>query len=91
MGFSAGVDVAMGLQPCELGESLAAINANMWLLSGMQFLVAFEISLPLEGFVTIFAHPLSRHGRDFNNYELLRMNETGNPLTMACVKFESRL
>ena len=27
----------------------------------------------------------------FNNYELLRMNETGDPLTMSCVKFESRL
>ena len=27
----------------------------------------------------------------FNNYELLIMNETWNPLTMTCVKLESRL
>lgn len=27
----------------------------------------------------------------FNNYELLIMDETWNPLTMACVKLESRL
>jgi len=27
----------------------------------------------------------------FNNYELLRMNETWDPLTMTCVKLESRL
>ena len=27
----------------------------------------------------------------FNNFELLRMDETWNPLTMTCVKLESRL
>jgi len=27
----------------------------------------------------------------FNNYKLLITNETWNPLTMACVKLESRL
>ena len=27
----------------------------------------------------------------FNNYELLIMNETRNPLTMTCVKLKSRL
>ena len=27
----------------------------------------------------------------FNNYKLLIMNETWNPLTMTCVKLESRL
>jgi hypothetical protein len=63
--FSAGVDIAVGLQARELSESLPAVNANMWLLSGVQLLVAFEISLALERFVTSFAHPLSRHGGDF--------------------------
>jgi len=59
------MNITVGFQTCELGESLAAINANMWLLSGMQLLMAFEISLTLEEFFANFAHPLSRHDRDF--------------------------
>jgi hypothetical protein len=64
VGFGAGVDIAVGLQARELSESLAAIDANMWLLSGVQLFVAFEVTLPLEVFVASVTHPLSRHGGD---------------------------
>jgi len=65
VGFGAGMDVTVGLQACVLSEGLAAVDANMWLLSGVELFVAFEISLSLEELIASIAHPLSRHGRDF--------------------------
>lgn len=63
--LSAGVDVAVGLQTRELCESFATNETNVWLFSGVQLLMAFEIALTLEGLIARFAKILGRHDRDF--------------------------